>query len=78
MLYRIIYEFVRVCGMDVVLIVYYIGKFLEALGIVVLLVALFYGLTTGDVRYEFRLFFAGIMVFLVGRGLEWWAGAKND
>ncbi len=54
--------------------VYYLGKFFEAIAIVLLLVALIYGLSTGDIRTEVRYFFIGLVLFLIGRGLERWSG----
>ncbi len=51
---------------------YYVGRFLEAVALGLLLYALLYGLTTGDLRSEFRLFGVGVLLFLVGRGLERW------
>jgi len=53
-------------------VAYYVGRFLEAVALGLLLYALLYGLTTGDLRRELTLFFIGIFVFLVGRGLERW------
>ncbi|GBC85376.1 hypothetical protein HRbin11_01825 [bacterium HR11] len=51
---------------------YYAGRFLEAVALGLLLYALLYGLTTGDLRSELRLFGVGVLLFLVGRGLERW------
>ncbi|MCS7313625.1 MAG: hypothetical protein NZ742_12050 [Acidobacteria bacterium] len=51
---------------------YYVGRFLEAVALGMLLYALLYGLTTGDLRQELRLFFIGLLLFWVGRGLERW------
>jgi|GEM_PF-1596337 hypothetical protein len=56
---------------------YYVGRLLEATAIGLLLYALLYGLTTGDLRWEIRLFGVGILLFVAGRGLERW-GARGS
>lgn len=56
---------------------YYVGRFLEAVALGLLAYALVYGLATGDLRSEFRLFAAGVLTFLVGRVLERWGARRS-
>lgn len=49
---------------------YYLGKFLELNGILLLGFGLFWGLLRDDVRGEIGMLGAGVVIFLVGYLLE--------
>lgn len=51
-----------------------VGRFLQALGLVLLPVALFWGFSRGDApgaqSLELGIMAAGVVLFLIGRGIE--------
>ncbi len=51
--------------------IYYVAKFLEALGLVAVVFGFFYGLM-GDMWADLYLFLAGMAIFGVGWGVEKW------
>jgi hypothetical protein len=49
---------------------YFLGKFLELNGMVILALGLFWGLARDDVRVEIGMLLAGVAIFLVGYWIE--------
>lgn len=56
--------------------IYYAAKFLEALGMITLLFGFVYGLL-GDMWTDLYFFLGGIVIFVIGWGLEKWEERKR-
>lgn len=62
------------------LLSFYLAKLLEALGLLMMPVALYYGVSlegTGAMVVELKLLFAGVVLFTLGRTLEAATGKRE-
>ncbi len=49
---------------------YLFVKFFQAIGLVLIPVGLLYGIASGDLGLEFKIFILGVLFFGIGWGLE--------